>query len=101
MSVDRTQPKPDSYDDSPHRAQDAAEAAQDTPSDSRVPSTETLRDAPSRLPKEIGRYHVKRVIASGGMGTVYEAVQEHPRRAVAVEVMRRGIASRSGMRLFE
>ncbi|UCC31154.1 MAG: protein kinase [Phycisphaerales bacterium] len=54
-----------------------------------------------RLPKKIGQFHVKGVIASGGMGTVYEAVQEHPRRTVAVKVMRHGIASRSAMRRFE
>ena len=66
-------------------------------------STEILTGsiAPGRMPKEIGRYHVRRVIASGGMGTVYEAVQEHPRRTVAVKVMRQGIASRSAMRRFE
>lgn len=29
-----------------------------------------------RLPKKIGHYHVKRVLASGGMGTVYEVTQE-------------------------
>jgi tetratricopeptide (TPR) repeat protein/tRNA A-37 threonylcarbamoyl transferase component Bud32 len=35
------------------------------------------------------------------MGTVYEAVQEHPRRIVAVKVLKRGIASRAAMRRFE
>ncbi len=44
---------------------------------------------------------IRRVIASGGMGTVYEAVQEHPRRSVAVKVMRQGVASRSALRRFE
>ncbi|MGB2985688.1 MAG: hypothetical protein WBE26_07370 [Phycisphaerae bacterium] len=38
---------------------------------------------------------------SGGMGTVYEAVQEHPRRTVAVKVLKHGVASRSAMRRFE
>jgi tetratricopeptide (TPR) repeat protein len=52
-------------------------------------------------PKKIGGYHVKRAIASGGMGTVYEAVQEHPRRTVALKVMKHGIASRSALRRFE
>ena len=64
--------------------------------------TETVApNATSRTPKTIGQFHVKRVIASGGMGTVYEAVQEHPRRTVAVKVMKHGIASPSALRRFE
>lgn len=39
-------------------------------------------------PKQIGKYHLKRVIASGGMGTVFEAVQENPRRSVAIKVIK-------------
>ncbi len=53
------------------------------------------------LPDRIGRYRVKRVIASGGMGTVYEATQDNPRRVVAVKVMKQGIASKSALRRFE
>jgi len=49
----------------------------------------------------IGRYHVKRLIGAGGMGAVYEAVQEQPRRTVALKIMRRGLASRSALRRFE
>jgi len=49
----------------------------------------------------IGRYHLKRLIGSGGMGAVYEAVQEQPRRTVALKIMKRGIASRSALRRFE
>ena len=52
------------------------------------------------IPKRIGQYHIKRAIASGGMGTVYEAVQEKPRRTVAVKLMRAGIASRSPLGRF-
>lgn len=51
--------------------------------------------------KQIGRYALKRVIASGGMGTVYEAQQESPRRSVAIKVLRGGMASRSILRRFE
>ncbi len=58
-------------------------------------------EAAARIPKQIGHYHIKRVIASGGMGTVYEAIQEHPRRSVALKVMKHGVASRSAMRRFE
>ncbi len=39
-------------------------------------------------PKQIGKYHLRRVIASGGMGTVFEGVQENPRRSVAIKVIK-------------
>jgi serine/threonine protein kinase len=39
-------------------------------------------------PKKIGQYIIRRVIASGGMGTVFEALQENPRRSVAVKVIK-------------
>ncbi len=79
------------------------EPAGDPSADAQEPSTETqvTPRMPAAIPKKIGRFHVKGVIASGGMGTVYRAVQEHPRRTVAVKVMKRGIASRSAMRRFE
>ncbi|MHC4588309.1 MAG: protein kinase domain-containing protein [Planctomycetota bacterium] len=64
--------------------------------------TRAAEPAPERpAPKVIGRYRIKRVIASGGMGTVYEAAQDHPKRSVAVKVMRHGMTSRSAMRRFE
>jgi len=49
----------------------------------------------------LGHYQIERVVSSGGMGTVYEATQENPRRTVAVKVMRAGITSASAMRRFE
>ena len=55
----------------------------------------------SGQPKRIGGYVIRRVIASGGMGTVYEAVQEKPRRSVAVKVMKHGVTSRLALRRFE
>jgi len=81
--------------------------ALDAPKQHAVPddgqSTNTLPDTGGMppIPKQIGHYHLKRVLASGGMGTVYEATQESPRRVVAIKVMRHGIASRSAMRRFE
>ena len=39
-------------------------------------------------PREIGQYKIKRIIDSGGMGTVYEAVQNNPRRPVAIKVVK-------------
>ena len=43
---------------------------------------------PARLPQRIGRYEIIGVIGEGGMGTVYEAQQENPRRRVALKVIR-------------
>ncbi len=51
--------------------------------------------------KRIGRYCLTHLIASGGMGTVYEADQDQPRRTVAVKLMRRGVATPFALRRFE
>jgi len=55
----------------------------------------------SRVGTKIGAFTLKRIIGSGGMGTVYEAMQEQPRRRVAVKMMKRGITSRAALRRFE
>ncbi len=49
--------------------------------------------AESRLPAYIGRYRIVRRHGEGGMGTVYEAEQDNPRRKVALKVIRAGTAS--------
>lgn len=67
------------------------------------PEQEGIDASPERDPlvgTTIGRYEIKRAIATGGMGTVYEADQQEPHRKVAVKVMRPGIASRSALRRF-
>jgi serine/threonine protein kinase len=51
--------------------------------------------------RRIGHYALKRKIAVGGMGVVYEAVQQNPHRSVALKLMRSGLASRSALRRFE
>ncbi len=38
----------------------------------------------------VGPYRIERRIGGGGMGTVYEALQERPRRPVALKIMRPG-----------
>ncbi|MGE3109464.1 MAG: protein kinase [Phycisphaerales bacterium] len=62
-----------------------------------------LRTDDAQLPADgrIGAYHVLRVIGSGGMGVVYLAEQERPRRTVALKVIRRGVATPSLLRRFE
>ncbi|MFH1745645.1 MAG: serine/threonine-protein kinase [Planctomycetota bacterium] len=49
----------------------------------------------------VGAYRIESVIARGGMGTVYVAVQEQPRRMVALKVLHRGVTSQSMLRRFE
>jgi len=50
--------------------------------------------------EEVGPYRIKTFMARGGMGLVYEAVQQEPPRTVALKLMRRGVASRSAQRRF-
>ena len=52
------------------------------------------------MPKQIGPYEIKRVIATGGMGTVYEAEQQNPSRSVALKVMRWSLDSREARGRF-
>lgn len=56
---------------------------------------------PHRTPERIARYRVVRLIGEGGMGAVYEAEQEHPRRTVALKVIKAGSASPALLRRFE
>ncbi|MHC4092975.1 MAG: tetratricopeptide repeat protein, partial [Planctomycetota bacterium] len=64
-------------------------------------ATPAMESERSLVGERISHYRLTRVIAAGGMGTVYEAEQDKPKRTVAVKVMRRGITSRSALRRFE
>jgi WD40 repeat protein/predicted Ser/Thr protein kinase len=57
-----------------------------------VPPPGASAGAPA-LSRRIGRYRVVRRLGEGGMGTVYEAEQDSPRRTVALKVMRPGLDS--------
>jgi tRNA A-37 threonylcarbamoyl transferase component Bud32 len=61
----------------------------------------TPQSLQANLPSTIGPFSIRRVIGSGGMGIVYEAMQESPRRKVAIKVMKRGITSSSALRRFQ
>ena len=52
------------------------------------------------LPAMVGAYRIVRVLGSGGMGVVYEAVQASPRRTVALKVMRPDAGGASGVARF-
>ncbi len=49
----------------------------------------------------IAGYEITSVIGVGGMGAVYEAMQQRPRRRVALKVMQRGMATPEARRRFE
>lgn len=59
------------------------------------------RDPMREVGQRFGGYQLLRPIGVGGMGTVYEALQENPRRKVAIKVMPAGVASRASLRRFE
>ena len=51
-------------------------------------------------PQSIGRYRIIGTLGEGGMGTVYEAVQDQPQRAVALKVIRPDFVSPEMLRRF-
>ena len=53
------------------------------------------------LPKRIGAYSIRGVLGRGGMGVVYLAEQDSPRRTVALKVLSAITASESLIRRFE
>ncbi len=52
-------------------------------------------------PTQIGPFKIVGTIGEGGMGTVYEAEQESPKRTVALKVIRAGLASAGMLKRFE
>jgi eukaryotic-like serine/threonine-protein kinase len=52
------------------------------------------------FPKKIGQYTIRQMLATGGMGSVFLAVQKQPKRTVALKVMRKGIVSAATLKRF-
>ncbi len=62
-----------------------------------APASPALGD----LPQRIGQYRILDRLGEGGMGVVYRAEQENPRRTVALKVIKPGMRSREALRRFE
>lgn len=54
-----------------------------------------------KLPTEIDGYRIQRVLGTGGMATVYAALQTQPRRTVALKIIKRGLDSKSALHRFK
>jgi serine/threonine protein kinase/tetratricopeptide (TPR) repeat protein len=53
------------------------------------------------LPSSVGKYRILSLIGEGGMGSVYKAEQDSPRRTVALKVIKAGVASGRLLHRFE
>jgi hypothetical protein len=60
-----------------------------------------LNDSGLKTGTVIGRYRVVRLIGEGGMGGVYEALQENPHRTVALKFINHVLVNREVIRRFE
>ena len=57
--------------------------------------------AAAAFPARVGHYTIRGVLGEGGMGIVYEAEQDQPRRVVALKVIRGGYLTPQLLRRFE
>ena len=80
--------------------QDAPDQIATPPPKTAEPAS-TAPDTPQRIGSRIGSYRIVEVLGRGGMGVVYLAEQEKPRREVAMKVIRPGLTGQERLRRFE
>ena len=56
---------------------------------------------PGGRPRRIGSYRIRRALGAGGMGLVYLAEQDHPKRSVALKLLRAGLSTPTARRRFQ
>ena len=57
-----------------------------------LPDPAAARFTREGLPSVIGAYRILQLLGEGGMGAVYLAEQQHPKRTVALKVIKAGLA---------
>lgn len=77
---------------------DATETAELSETEKHVPAMTASRGLVGKM---IDQFEITGIIGQGGMGCVYEATQEKPRRTVALKVMKSGVATEVALRRFE
>jgi serine/threonine protein kinase len=62
---------------------------------------EKAEDRSTPKPQRIGRYRILGILGRGGMGLVYRAEQEKPKRDIALKVIRADATTPTNLRRFE
>ena len=82
-------------------AHDSTDGLLDTPAAEHLTGFDLVHTHEDCAGRKIGSYRLVRCIGAGGMGTVYEAIQEKPRRTVALKVLNTGLTSEASLRRFQ
>jgi len=80
--------------------QDSRTLVSNSSGDSASPAAGTAASSPA-APSRMGPYRILKLLGEGGMGVVYLAEQERPRRTVALKVIRPGLLTASLLRRFD
>jgi len=71
------------------------------PADERVRASAREMGLHGAHPEQVGSYRILDVLGAGGMGVVYRAEQSHPKREVALKLIRPGLIGEKLLKRFE